>query len=116
MATIEGSLEDLAKDLGNRIVSSVKTTYGKNWDTVKDEIKTVLSAVAVDAGRLAVRKIKGEDISQEQKHIDAQLASLKAAGEVLAARTFWQSFDRVMAVIGTSLGTIAKAGLKALLA
>lgn len=114
MALLEGSMEDLAKDLGAKVLDTVKETYGSAWDQVKDEVKDVLKDVAKDAGRLAVKKLKGEDISAEQKHIDAQLLNLKVAGEILAVRTFWESFGKVMDVIGTSLGVIAKAALSKL--
>lgn len=114
MAVIEGSLEDLAKVLGTQVLDTVKETYGAAWDKVKDEVKDVLADVAKDAGRLAVKKMKGDDVSAEQKHIEAQLLNLKVAGEILAVRTFWESFGKVMGVIGTSLGVIAKAALSKL--
>lgn len=114
MAALEGSLEDLAKDLGVKVLDTVKETYGKAWDSVKDEVKDVLKDVTGDAGRLAVKKLKGEDVSAEQKHIDAQLLNLKVAGEILAVRTFWESFGKVMNVIGASLGLVAKAALSKL--
>lgn len=114
MPILEGSLEDLAKDLGGKVLDTVKETYGNAWDTVKDEVKDILKDVAKDAGRLAVKKMQGEDISAEQKHIDAQLLNLKVAGEILAVRTFWESFGKVMGVIGSSLGLVAKAALSKL--
>lgn len=114
MPILDGSLEDLAKDLGGQVLDTVKKSYGEAWDQVKDEVKEVLSEVAKDAGRLAVRKMRGEDVSEEQKHIDAQLLNLKVAGEILAVRTFWESFGEVMGVLGKSLGVIAGAALSKL--
>lgn len=115
MAALVGSLEDLAKDLGKKVLNQVKDDFGDAWDGVKDEVKDILADVTKDAGRLAVKKLRGEDVSEDEKHIHAQLLNLKVAGEVLAVRTFWESFGKVMEVIGTGLGTIAKAGIKALL-
>lgn len=115
MAELTGSLEDLAKDLGGKVLDQVKDDFGDAWDGVKDEVKDILTEVTKDAGRLAVKKMQGEDVSEEEKHIHAQLLNLKVAGEILAVRTFWESFGKVMEVIGTGLGTIAKAGLKAIL-
>ena len=114
MADLVGSLEDLAKDLGGKVLDQVKADFGDAWDGVKDEVKDILADVTKDAGRLAVKKMKGDDVSEEEKHIHAQLLNLKVAGEVLAVRPFWESFQRVMGVIGAGLGAIAKAGLKAL--
>lgn len=114
MPALEGSLEDLAKSLGTQILNTVKDTYGSAWDSVKDEIKAVLTDAAKDAGRLAVKRIGGADTAVEQKHIDAQMLNLKVAGEILAVRTFWVSFGEVMTVIGSALGIVAKAGLKTL--
>ena len=112
MAELAGSLEDLAKDLGSKIMTQVKEDFGSAWDGVKDEVKGVLADVAKDAGRLAVKKMQGDDVSEEEKHIHAQLLNLRVAGEVLAVRTFWESFGKVMGVIGSALGAIAKAALK----
>jgi len=114
MAELVGSLEDLAKDLGTKVLNQVKDDFGSAWDNVKDEVKDVLSEVAQDAGRLAVKKMKGEDVSEEEKHIHAQLLNLKVAGELLAVRTFWESFGKVMAAIGSGLGALAKAALSKL--
>lgn len=114
MALLEGSLEDLAKSLGAQILESVKETFGSAWDSVKDDVKDVMTDVSKDAGRLAVKKLMGQDVSVEQKHVDAQLLNLKVAGEVLAVRTFWESFGKVMEVIGSALGTIGKAALSKL--
>ncbi len=114
MAELSGSLEDMAVSLGKKVLDQVKEDFGSEWDGVKDEVKDVLKLVSKDAGRLAVKKINGEDVSQEEKHINAQLLNLKSAGEVLAARTFWESFGKVMGIIGSALGTIAAAGLKAI--
>jgi len=114
MPELTGNLEDLAKGLGSKVLAQVKDDFGSAWDGVKDEVKEVLEEVSKDAGRLAVKKLQGEDVSEEEKHIHAQLLNLKVAGEVLAVRTFWESFGKVMGVIGTALGAIAKAGLKAL--
>ena len=114
MGDLTGTLEDLAKDLGGKVLDQVKDDFGDAWDEVKDEVKAVLADVTKDAGRLAVRKLKGEDVSEEEKHINAQIINLKVAGEIKAARTFWESFGKVMEVIGTGLGVIAKAGLKAI--
>lgn len=115
MAELTGSLEDLAKDLGGKVLDQVKDDFGDAWDSVKDEVKDILADVAKDAGRLAVKKLQGEDVSEAEKHINAQLLNLKVAGEILAVRTFWESFGKVMEVIGTGLGAIAKAGIKTLL-
>jgi hypothetical protein len=114
MAALTGNLEDLAQGLGTKVLDQVKEDFGSAWDGVKDIVKDTLSDVARDAGRLAVKKMQGEDVSEEEKHIHAQLLNLKVAGEIIAVRTFWESFGKVMGVIGTGLGAIAKAGLKAL--
>lgn len=114
MPELTGSLEDLAKDLGKKVLDQVKDDFGDAWDGVKDEVKDVLADVAKDAGRLAVKKMKGDDVSEEEKHIHAQLLNLKVAGEILAVRTFWESFGKVMETIGSALGTIAKAALSKL--
>ncbi len=114
MSELVGSLEDLAKDLGAKVLDQVKEDFGSAWDGVKAEVKDILADVAKDAGRLAVQKMGGADVSEEEKHIHAQLLNLKVAGEVLAVRTFWESFGKVMGVVGASLGMIAKAGLKTL--
>lgn len=114
MAALSGSLEDLAKELGGKVLDQVKDDFGDAWDGVKDEVKDVLDEVSKDAGRLAVKEMRGEDVSEEKKHIHAQLLNLKVAGEILAVRTFWESFGKVMSVIGTSLGTIAKVALSKL--
>lgn len=114
MAKLTGSLEDLAKGLSGKVLDQVKEDFGSAWDGVKAEVKDILVEVSEDAGRLAVRKLQGEDVSEEEKHIHAQLLNLKVAGEIVAVRTFWESFGKVMGVLGTALGTIAKAGLKAL--
>ena len=114
MAALTGSLEDMAKGIGQKVINQVKTDFGSAWDGVKQEVKEVLDEVAQDSGRLAVKKMMGLDVSEEEKHIQAQLMNLKAAGELLAARTFWESFGKVMGIIGSALGTIAAAGLKAL--
>lgn len=114
MAKLVGSLEDLAKFLGGKVLDQVKDDFGDAWNGVKDEVKDVLAAVAKDAGRLAVKKMTGEDVSEDEKHIHAQLLNLKVAGEILAVRTFWESFGKVMVVIGGALGTIAKAALSKL--
>lgn len=114
MPKIEGSLEDLAQDLGKKVLDQVKDDFGDAWDDVKDEVKDVLQDVAKDAGRLAVRRMKGDDTSEEEKHIHAQLLNLKVAGEILAVRTFWQSFGKVMVMIGNGLGALAKAALSKL--
>jgi hypothetical protein len=115
MADLVGSLEDLAKNLGSKVIEQVKNDFGDAWDDVKGDVKDILSDVAKDAGRLAVKRMQGDDTSEEEKHIHAQLLNLKVAGEIIAARTFWESFDKVMGIIGTSLGTIAGAALKSLL-
>jgi len=114
MAELAGSLEDLAKELGEKVLDQVKDDFGSAWDSVKDEVKDILSDVAKDAGRLAVKKMKGDDVAEEEKHIHAQLLNLKVAGEILAVRTFWESFGKVMTVIGGALGTIAKVALSKL--
>jgi hypothetical protein len=57
----------------------------------------------------------GEDTTEERKHIHAQLLNLKVAGEIIAVRTFWESFGKVMGIVGSTLGIIAKGALKALL-
>lgn len=114
MPQIEGSLEDLAKDLGQKVLDQVKDDFGDAWDDVRDEVKDVLQDVAKDAGRLAVKRMKGEDTAEEEKHIHAQLLNLKVAGEILAVRTFWQSFAKVMEMIGSGLGALAKAALSKL--
>ena len=114
MPELIGSLEDMAKDLGQKVLGQVKSNFGDAWDSVKDEVKSVLQDVAQDAGRLAIMRMKGDDTTEEEKHIHAQLLNLKVAGEILAVRTFWQSFGEVMSTIGSSLGTNAKAALKAL--
>lgn len=114
MPALTGSLEDLAKDLGKKVLDQVKDDFGSAWDSVKDEVKDILADVAKDAGRLAVKKMKGDDIAEEEKHIHAQLLNLKVAGEILAVRTFWESFSKVMGVIGGALGTIAKVALSKL--
>lgn len=114
MSELTGSLEDLAKDLGKKVLDQVKDDFGSAWDGVKDEVKDILSDVAKDAGRLAVKKIRGEDVSEEEKHINAQLLNLKVAGELLAVRTFWESFGKVMEAIGTGLGALARAALSKL--
>ena len=114
MINLEGSLEGLAKNLGGKVLNQVKDDFGDAWDGVKDEVKEILAEVAEDAGRLAVKRMQGDDTSEEEKHIHAQLLNLKVAGEIVAVRTFWESFGKVMGIIGTSLGTIAGAALKAL--
>ena len=114
MAALTGSLEDLAKDLGEKVLDQVKKDLGDAWDGVKDEVKDILADVTKDAGRIAVKKMSGEDTTEDEKDIHAQLLNLKVAGEILAVRTFWDAVGKVMAVIGTGLGTIAKSGLKAL--
>jgi len=114
MAELVGSLEDLAKSLGGKVLDQVKSDFGDAWDGVKDEVKDVLADVAKDAGRLAVKNMGGQDTSEEEKHIHAQLLNLKVAGEILAVRTFWESFGNVMGVIGSALGAIAKGALKSL--
>jgi len=114
MAALTGSIEDLAKGLGVKVLDQVKEDFGDSWDGVKAEVKDILSEVANDAGRLAVKKMQGEDVSEEEKHIHAQLLNLKVAGEILAVRTFWESFGKVMEAIGGALGTIAKVALSKL--
>lgn len=118
MAELVGSLEDLAKNLGKRVLDKVKDDFGDAWDGVKDEVKDVLADVAKDAGRLAVKTLAGEDTSEEEKHIHAQLLNLKVAGEILAVRTFWTAFGSIIQVVGNSLGSvlgaIAKGALKSL--
>ena len=114
MSELTGSLEDLAKDLGKKVLDQVKEDFGDAWDSVKDEVKDVLQDVAKDAGRLAVKRMKGDDTAEEEKHIHAQLLNLKVAGEILAVRTFWQSFAKVMELIGSGLGSLAKAALSKL--
>lgn len=114
MPELSGSLEDMAKDLGQQVLDQVKDDFGDSWDGVKDEVKAVLADVSKDAGRLAVKRMKGEDVSEEEKHIHAQLLNLKVAGEILAVRTFWESFKKVMETIGSALGTIASAALSKL--
>lgn len=115
MAHLVGSLEDLAKNLGGKVLNQVKADFGDAWDGVKDDVKEILAEVAEDAGRLAVKRMQGDDTSEEEKHIHAQLLNLKVAGEIVAVRTFWESFGKVMGIIGTALGTIAGAALKTLL-
>jgi hypothetical protein len=112
MTELTGNLDDFAKDLGLKVLNQVKDDFGGAWDGVKDEVKDTLALVSTDAGRLAVKKMAGFDVAEEEKHIHAQLLNLKVAGEVLAVRTFWESFEKVMGAIGTALGAIAKAGLK----
>ena len=112
MPLIDGSLEDLAKDLAKQIFDTVKTTFGNAWDSVKAEVKAVLSEVSLDAGVLAIRSMRGEDTAEEKLHIDAQLLNLKVAGEILAVRTFWEAFGKVLEVVGTALGVLGKAALK----
>ena len=114
MANLNGSLEDLAKDLGDKILGQVKSDFGSAWDGVKAEVKDVLQDVSKDAGRLAVKRLQGDDTSEEEKHIHAQLLNLKVAGEILAVRTFWEAFGKVMETIGSALGTIAGAALSKL--
>lgn len=114
MPELSGSLEDLAKDLGNKVLGQVKDDFGSAWDGVRAEVKEVLTEVSVDAGRLAVKKMQGADVAEEEAHIHAQLLNLKVAGEILAVRTFWESFMKVMGAIGTGLGAIASAALSKL--
>jgi len=112
MPLIQVSLEDLAKDLGKQIFAAAKESYGNAWDSVRDDVKDLLAEVAKDAGVLAIKRMRGQDISEEQKHIEAQLLNLKVAGEILAVRAFWEGFEKTMTIIGTALGTLAKAALK----
>lgn len=112
MPLINGSLDDFAKDLGKQIFTAAKESYGKAWDSVRDDVKDLLAEVAKDAGVLALKSMRGLDVSEEQKHIDAQLLNLKVAGEILAVRAFWEGFEKTMTIIGNALGTIAKAALK----
>ncbi|MGD9727796.1 MAG: hypothetical protein AB7L09_00085 [Nitrospira sp.] len=114
MAELNGSLEDLAKDLGTKVFNQVKDDFGDAWDSVKDEVKDVLKEVTADAGRLAVKRIGGADTSVEEKHIHAQLLNLKVAGEIIAVRSFWQAFISVMETIGAGLGALGKAALSKL--
>ena len=114
MADLVGSLEDLAKDLGKKVFNQVESDFGDAWAGVRDEVKDLLAEVSKDAGRLAVKKLSGDDTTEDENDIHAQLLNLKVAGEIIAVRTFWESFGNVMGVIGTGLGAIAKAGLKAL--
>lgn len=114
MAELVGSLEDLAKELGKKVLGQVKDDFGNAWDGVKDEVKDILAEVSKDAGRIAVKRLGGGDTTEDEKDIHAQLLNLKVAGEIIAVRTFWDAVGNVMGVIGTGLGAIAKAGLKAL--
>lgn len=114
MPALDGSLEDLAKDLGLQVLGAVKESYGNKWDALQAMAKEMFEETTEDAGRLAVKKLRGQDVSKELLHIEAQLANLKVVGGILAVQTFWSSFEKVMTVIGTSLGVVAKAALKAI--
>lgn len=115
MAALNGTLEDLAKELGSKIMDQFKADIGKGWDALRAEIQDVLTETAKDAGRLAVRRIRGEDTTEQEKQIQAQIENLTVAGELLAAKTFCNSVNNVLSAVGSALGTLARAAIKTFL-
>jgi len=109
------SVKDLEVAIGERIVQTLKEEMGSLWNDLKADILDKLKDCAKVAGRLAIRSLTGEDVSNLDQHVRAQMANLLAVGYDMAVNHFWAAVKKVFEAIGEILMSFGKGAIKGLI-
>ena len=71
MSTLEG----VAKGLAGQLFTQAMGDLEREWDGIPDEDKEEVGEVLIDISMLSLRSLGGEDVSREQAHAKAAMAS-----------------------------------------
>ena len=103
---------DLESIVSARVLNTLKDQLGDTWVKLKPEIASALESCSRQVGVLAVRALKGEDVSDLQLDLDSQVANLVAIGADIMVKNFWLAVHKVIGTIGEILGDLLKGALK----
>tara|TARA_R100001244_G_scaffold25113_2_gene25360 strand:+ start:22427 stop:22771 length:345 start_codon:yes stop_codon:yes gene_type:complete len=106
------TLGDMAKEFGSQIFVAAKGSAGDAWEQVEDVNKEQLENLASLMGKLRVRELAGEDVSNLVLHVEAQMANLSFVNASIGARSvqaFWEkaaeiSVSIIVGVAGKFIG------------
>jgi len=93
------------------ILEDIKKGVGSGWDSLLDDAKEELTETATFMAELLARQAAGEDVTQDAKHIEAQVANWTFVGAAAAERSIWEFVLRIAEVAGTGLAALAKKGI-----
>lgn len=68
-------LEGLAKGLGEQLLQSVKGSLKEAWGEIPDDYKDEVKDVLIDAAKLTMRSLGGDNVDRELAHTKAAVAS-----------------------------------------
>lgn len=105
------TIEDLAKGTAQQIVESLKNDAKEMWQQIPDQAKEGLQTTALRAAKLMHRRMSGENVDEEWLQVQAQTLNWQFVGAAMASQAFWQSVDRIVGVVSTGLGVMAKAAI-----
>jgi len=91
------------KALSDRIFTEIRIQGRQFWESWTDKEKKLVKDCAEDAAEIAASAIMGKDVKVEKAQVDAQLANLKAVGELKAASVFWEAVAQTIRVVAMAL-------------
>ena len=108
-------VQQLAKDIGDKLVERAAKYLEENVDP------DFLREVAVDmasvqaAALVATTEIERKAAQKDLEFLDATIASFLARHKIKVRAEAWAAFEDVLATVGSIVGVIGKAALKAAL-
>lgn len=109
--TKAANLDAFAADLSEQVLAELKLQLRDSWEKMKPEVVEGLTDCAKMVAKLAARKLKGEDVSALQTHVEAQIANLVVIGEDLAVKNFWIAVYKTLGIAGNAIGAFAAGAL-----
>lgn len=106
------TVDDLIKNLSDQVLAELKVQLRDTWDKLKPEVVEGLTDCAKMVAKLSVRRLKGEDVSNLQAHVDAQIANLLVIGQDIAVKNFWIAVYKTLGLAGNAIGAFAAGALK----
>lgn len=94
-----------------KLLAILKESF-EDWDELEPQRRELIYETAIRQEAVLLDQLAGEDVSEEQKAINAQMAQILSAG-VARGFTGWQRF---MVALGEHFATLATGSVKAALA
>lgn len=94
-----------------KLLAILKKSF-EDWDELEPQRRELIYETAIRQEAVLLDQLAGEDVAEEQKAINAQVAQILSAG-VARGYSGWQRF---LVALGEYLATLATGAVKAILA
>jgi hypothetical protein len=86
------SLDGGVKAHGQRIFEEFRSLFSEEVGKLSRNRLTLLKGLSLDAAYLSAQAMAGEDVEDDRREINTQLANLFSAAQGDAVTTFWRGF------------------------